>query len=342
MLSTNSTTLEATHVSGDTRMLHHIASIVFIVTGIPANLIPIAGIIRSKLYRQVANVFILNLAINNTIVCCLILPYISFSSFIVMGYDEGVDNSLCRFVGWLTYSMCGAETLGIVLVSLNRFIIVVYHEKYHMIFKRKFNVIAMLAFSWLIYPIWFIFPATEVWGKLLYDPQRFFCHPFVIIDSFSYSIIIFLIVTTIPVLAITYVAIVNKVWVTGRKVSIGRSISKDTKESKVKLKRRSEKQLVMTVIIIITSFLSLYIPFLIMSVIDPGMEKYSPIAHVATLYVAWAHCIIDPIIYTLMNTQIKTASILFLTCGKSQRELRLEQTAVEQVNKLNIEVQQLQ
>ncbi|XP_021368227.1 protein trapped in endoderm-1-like [Mizuhopecten yessoensis] len=296
-------------MSTETQLLHNVAATTIASLGFITNASTILAIIKTRLYREAAILLVLNLIMLNLIPCVFSLPYISYLSFTHQERVAGkVDDTLCKIMGFLTYSMVGSEILGLILICTNRYILVVHFDKYQQIYKRKFNVVVMLVVSWSIYPILLIFPASEVWGQLKYDPQRFFCHPFNG-DSYSSFLTLLTVGVSMPILAFCYIAMIYKVWTSKFKVDASRSIHQSTYQPNKPGTRRykQERQLVITVILILTTFTLLYTPFILLSILDQDDSKYDPIIIIACLYTAWSHTVINPLVYSFRNSHILKA-----------------------------------
>ena len=71
-----------------------------------------------------------------------------------------------------------------------------------------------------------------------------------------------------------------------------------------------------TIIAILTAFSILYVPFFIIEVLDPSGEMFDPKVQVLAVYVAWFHLICHPIIYAVLNEQIKKALMKMFRCNR--------------------------
>ncbi|XP_069133815.1 protein trapped in endoderm-1-like [Argopecten irradians] len=299
-------------IPDDVRFYHNIAATITSVVGFPANLAILVAIFKTKLHRHVGTVFILNLVINNMVVCVTCLPYISILSFTVPDLStEGVNLGFCRFMGYIAYSIKGSELFGLVLISVNRYLIVVHFGKYQQIYSSRWNIIKMLVLSWMIYPLVLLFPLTELWGKLEYDPNRFFCQPFYAQNSFKRFLLPFAMISSIPVILYCYVGILIRFWISKETINAIRSKSRSSNSSIIHGKyTRRDMRLVVMVMLILTTFFFLYMPFVVMSVLDPQMKIYSPILHLTFIYMSWARCLVNPLVYSIMNPRIRNACLV--------------------------------
>ncbi|XP_033752630.1 G-protein coupled receptor moody-like [Pecten maximus] len=286
-----------------TRTLHQVGATLIGSLGFIANTIILIAILKAKLYRQNVILFVLNLVINNTLACATSLPYIATMAF---NYTDEVDLVLCRVMGYITYSITASELLGLDLVAVNRYFLIVRYSTYLQIYNDKKNIGLMILMSWIIYPTMMLFPATDIWGSLLYDQNRFICHPFKANDSFGKFLVGFALLTSVPLLILGYTSILPKVFWSKKQVNRTRSRSVANQHISDKPRRR-DVRLVSLVIVLLTTFCLMYLPFAVISIIDAKGSKYDPRIHVGLIYVAWTHCLVNPFLYALMNRQIQKA-----------------------------------
>lgn len=315
----SNTSTEDDQVSSSVRILHNVCSTTIAITGFIANFLTIIAILKSRLNQQTGIPFILNLMGNNCLACVISLPLISASSFMP---HINFTHTECVIIAYITESILGTELLALILISLNRYILIVHLDIYHKIFSERRNTVIMIVSSWLVYPILLLFPVTQIWGSFLYDKNRFICHPFLIDDGFGRFIIAFALITTIPPLVYSYLAIVYKVWSSRRKINLLQSTSNTNEsEEREKLRNKNDMQLVLTVILILTTFGILYVPFLSMALMDPQMIKFDIILHISSIYIGWLHCVINPIVYSVINSHTKQACSRIFCCKTPERPM---------------------
>ncbi|XP_069131672.1 protein trapped in endoderm-1-like [Argopecten irradians] len=288
-------------VSMETILLHNVAATTIATLGCVANIGTIVAIIKTRLHQEAAMLFVLNLIILNLIPCVSTLPYIAYLSFTDRDphLTKKADTTFCRIMGYFTYSIVGTEIIGLILISVNRYILIVHFNKYEQIYKRRWNKILMLAVSWSIYPIILLLPVTEAWGQFKYDHTRFFCHPFNK-DSFGTFIAIFC-GSSLPVLAFCYIAMIKKVWKSRFMVNARPTIQRATVQTLTSYTRyKQDMHLIITVILILTTFSVLYTPFLVISI----FPTRDPMIVVSSVYTGWTHCVINTLVYSLRNSHI--------------------------------------
>lgn len=302
-------------VPEDIRLIHNILGTSFSILGFFANIVTLIAIFQFRLYRDIYILFIVNLAVINCLSSGFSLTYIAYQSFTV---DSAMLHTtiVCRFTGYITYALLGTEIIAIIQISLNRYFLIVHLDLYRKIYTSNQKVIAMLAGSWFIYFLLALLPCTEVWGKLLYDPTRFICHPFLAQDSFTKFFNMFSIIISVPPLLYCYIAIIWKVVSTRRKVRPRRVSTVRPSKSQV----TPPTKMPVTIITILTAFILLYVPFFLVELMDPSGQKFDPKVPVITVYVAWIHLVCHPIIYAVLNKQIQKALVKMFRCEKQNKQ----------------------
>lgn len=303
---TNLTVFEG--VSHNIRIIHNVLATLMSVIGFLLNFVIILTIVRYRLYRQTVIVFILNLSILYCISSGVSLTYISYNSFTIYT-NQPFSEKTCRGLGFITYATVGSELTALLLISFNRYTLIVHMDKYNKIYGKHRNVGIMLCASWMVYILLFMMPTTEVWGTMIYDKNRFICQPFLIGDSFSKFIAYFAAGTTMPPLIFCYIGIIWKVNSTKRKLN------------KVSDKNTTKRPMKMPfmIIAILTTFGVFYLPYIFVQGTDSNAEKYDIRVHIVTVYLAWAHLLFNPILYAIFNQHIQLA-LKKLFCLKAQSD----------------------
>ncbi|XP_062591909.1 G-protein coupled receptor moody-like [Saccostrea cucullata] len=276
------------------RTLHQTLSTFIAIVGTILNLLAIFVLIKGRLHRQSPFKFVLNLFVSNLLMCSVCLPIISSYSFSV----NLENNGACAFYGYVIYSILGTAVLNIVLISLNRYFLIVRFTLYRKIYTAR-NMRIMLAVVWTFYPVLFLFPLTGIWGKFSYDRFRFICHPVHSIDGFREFAFIITLLLTVPSILFCYIEILKKVNSTFRRVR--------TLQRAQARRLRNERQLVRTILVTILLFSCMNLPFIVLSIADPNMDKVSLAVHGFVIYLGWSNAVINPMIYSILNNQIKSS-----------------------------------
>ena len=263
-----------------------------VLVGIFVNIAAIIAIVYGRLYKQKSFTFVLNLFISNLLFCSIGTP-ISTSSVFLPTSQRG---SMCPFSGFLVYSLSGITYWSIALVSINRYVFIVHFTHFDAIFSpRKTGII--LVVTWLYYPIVFSLPMTEIWGRYDFVANRELCTPFTSNDGFRIYVLVSTVLFTALPIAFCYIAILWKVKKTLNQVNIA--------DREMSRRQRSEKQLVQSVVVMITVYVFLHIPFIVTTLFDPTLRKFSAWIHFFALYLVMLSYWVNTLTYSLMNQQIK-------------------------------------
>ncbi|XP_061177712.1 melatonin receptor type 1B-A-like [Saccostrea echinata] len=276
------------------RTLHQTLSTFIAVVGTILNLIAISVLVKGGLYRQSPFKFVLNLFVSNLFMCSVCLPIISSYTF----SEHLENNGVCSFYGYIIYSILGTAVLNIVLISLNRYFLIVRFTLYRKIYTAR-NIRIMLAVVWTFYPILFLFPLSGIWGSFSYDRFRFICHPVHSSDGFRDFAFTITLLLTVPSILFCYIEILKKVNSTFRRV-------RNLQRAQAR-RLRNERQLVRTILVTIILFSCMNLPFIVLSIADPYMDKASLAAHGFVIYLGWSNAVINPMIYSILNNQIKSS-----------------------------------
>ena len=126
-------------------------TLVFIVVGLPGNLLIILSILWQRLYREPTHILLLNLAIADLLVCVLVMPFTVMSGFAGRFILGGSDSTKCKWcmIGVIFVAL-GLFTLHILaFMSVDRFIFVKFPMRYHRIMTRRLSVCCVLVL-WLL------------------------------------------------------------------------------------------------------------------------------------------------------------------------------------------------
>ena len=318
-------TVTTTGIPKDIRLIHNVLSSFISIVGFILNFVIVIAIIKYRLYKQTVIVFILNLSVLYCLSSGFSLAYIAYNSFTI-NFKESENQTICKVFGFITYTVVGADLTALCLISFNRYCLIVYIEKYHDIYGKRKNVVIMFFLSWILYFILFLFPTTEIWGKMKYDKYRFLCQPFLNGDSFSKFIAYFSVGSTVPPLIFCYIGIIWKVNSTRKKLN---KVMDPTNVCKRPVK------MPFMIIWILTTFGALYLPYLFVQGTDPDAVKYNIRIHIVTVYIGWTHLLCNPVIYAVFNNQIQIAlKKLFCLDFKHETLLPTQNTLEVQINVL--------
>ncbi len=137
--------------------------ILFMVVGIPWNLLLIVVIIKKRLFKQPAILLLLNQAVTNLLLCLIAMPLSiipAIAGEFIFGNSDYARCRVCHLT--LIMSMLLFISLhNIALLSLDRFLYVKKPLKYNTIVTER-RVSAILVFSWVVFTVFCILPVFGV------------------------------------------------------------------------------------------------------------------------------------------------------------------------------------
>lgn len=104
-----------------------IACIVFIIVGVPGNLLTIVALSRGKQTRNSTAIFIINLSCSDLLFGCFNLP-LAASTFKERAWTH--SDLLCRLFPLLRYGLLAVSLLSVSLITINRYIIIAHPRQY--------------------------------------------------------------------------------------------------------------------------------------------------------------------------------------------------------------------
>ncbi|XP_030037427.2 G-protein coupled receptor moody [Manduca sexta] len=148
-----------------------VCCMLFIIIGVPGNLITVISLKRFKQVQNATAIFIINLSVADLLFCALVLPMVMFSYWTHSWVHGKV---LCRLFPLFNYTLVIVSLYNIVAIAIIRYVIVCHPMKYHKIYTKR-NIRIMLAALW-IFSVGFIsLPFFEIWGQMGLDPKAGSC-----------------------------------------------------------------------------------------------------------------------------------------------------------------------
>ncbi|XP_012256351.2 G-protein coupled receptor moody isoform X3 [Athalia rosae] len=140
--------------------------VLFMLIGIPGNLITVAALFRTKKLRNATAVFIMNLSVSDLMFCCFNLP-LATSTFWHSSWLHG--KLLCRLFPLLRYSLVAVSIFTVLAITINRYVMIGHPRLYPKIYTPKYlalMVVAIWTFGFgALVATWF-----GVWGRFGLDP----------------------------------------------------------------------------------------------------------------------------------------------------------------------------
>lgn len=335
-------------VSYDLRIFVRVFCILLSIFGVVVNIVNIVAILKYKLQKEPSIFCILNLTINNTLICVIVLPSTAKNTY--TENVEDLDMPSCIMAGFVTFGLFGAEFFSMLLISLNRYLMFLHVGLYRKLFMNSRNLALVTMFSWS-FPFAILFmPLTNAWGSFTYKAKKFVCDPFHVM-FYRIFIMVAIIICTLPLLLFCYGKILHKVLSNKKRIDVARATNASqtvisTISSAVKSKqdrpasasfpekKNKERHLILSVTAIFVTYGVLYLPFIVLNLYDPDMTKVDSILHASSTYLGWSHCVINTLVYTALNTKIKNAVRQLLTDSFTQ--LPAEEQTESRVPEKNI------
>ncbi len=145
--------------------------IIFIILGLPWNLIVLVTAVKERLYHQPAIILLMNLIISDLVVIVSILPFeimVGIAGNYIFG---GSDAERCKscFIGLVNLSFSLVSIFTISMMSFDRFIFIYKPLHYEKIITPTRTVLAIIV-AWAITILVTIFPTFGVGDLTFYPP----------------------------------------------------------------------------------------------------------------------------------------------------------------------------
>jgi hypothetical protein len=263
------------------------------VSGTIVNLAVIIVIIFRRLYQQKQFIFVLNFFVGNLLMSSVALPLLVWFSF------SSLQNSgaSCLISGYAYVGFAFNLLVNMTLISFNRYVQIVHFNHYTRIFSTR-NICVILVFAWLFYPTTCLFPLASTWGRFTLDALRLNCTPYTSSEGFRMFTQILSFIVTAPV-SFCYIGIIRKAISSGKRVNITHNENIGRK--------KNERQLIRSGLVLITFSTVLHIPIIISYVVDPNMELIGIWFHCLAFYLLLSICLVNGLTEALLNRQIKTS-----------------------------------
>ncbi|KAI5646175.1 7 transmembrane receptor (rhodopsin family) domain-containing protein [Phthorimaea operculella] len=148
-----------------------VSCIIFMIIGIPGNLITIISLTRYKKVRNATAIFIINMSAADLLFCCINLP-LAISTFWTRRWLHGVVT--CQFFVFARFVLSGVAVFTVVAITINRYIMISFPRFYPRTYSSR-NLCFHIAFIWIgaigsMIPAW-----AGAWGRLGMNPKLSFC-----------------------------------------------------------------------------------------------------------------------------------------------------------------------
>ncbi|XP_030037162.2 G-protein coupled receptor moody-like [Manduca sexta] len=172
--------------------------ILFMVIGIPGNLVTIIALARCRKVRNATAIFIINLSCSDLLFCCFVLP-LQTSIFYQRAWIHG--KLLCRLLPLARYALVAVSLFTILAITINRYIMISFPMLYPRLYRNRYLWI-MIAGLWL-FPTSVLIPTYfEEWGRFSLDPITGSCSIVADENELSPKKFLFIAAFVLPSLAI--------------------------------------------------------------------------------------------------------------------------------------------
>ncbi|XP_060588846.1 G-protein coupled receptor moody-like [Ruditapes philippinarum] len=278
--------------------------IVLCILGSFGNLVTVLAILFSSLRYSVNCILIGSQSLAGFLYCSLIL---SMQTVIFHRHSHKVPENFCSAAGGIRYTLVGVIMLHLSVIALYRFLNVVYINKYRYMSELRQLSIAM-SVCWLLPLVFTIPPTFRVWGGFHFQSSILACTFDKSTDQSN------------RIATVTAGFIVPCLFIIYCYARIGCAAYKSFKRmSRWKGNTPQGKALrlsAMMLCIFFIFFLGTF-PYFVLNVSDKEF-KY-PIHHIWTTMLGWLLYCLNPVVYTLMDTNFRNAykKILMGDCEKN-------------------------
>lgn len=283
-------------------IIHIACSSAIFAIGVIVNVFSIRAIIRLKLFRDTSVIFTLHLMTVNLVACTLGMVVAVVNSI----RSTGIKDTSCRVSGYIIFVLIGVKMCNITLISVSTYLNVAHSVSVKSFFSKTRNVVLCLVSTWTLPLFNLSLPLTEIWGEFIVMRHAPWCFP--LSGGYGTYLVCFSLVGTMSALFISYIGILRTVLQSRRKVG---GISKPDPTNKKKTS--NERQLIISVIIMVTSYTILFLPTCILPVADPNYSL-GIYVHVIFTYFMSSSNIIETLIYSILHSKIRNAIKLIMMC----------------------------
>ena len=278
--------------------------IILCVVGSFGNLITLLAIIFSSLRYSVNCILIGSQSFAGFLYCSLIL---SMQAVVFHRQTHRIQESFCLAAGGIRYTLVGTILLHLGVIALYRYLNVVHINKYRYMSGMK-QVTVSLAFCWAIPLIFTIPPSFKFWGAFKFQSSILACTFDKSADQSN------------RIAMVTCGFIVPCIFIAFCYARIGvaafKSFKRMSKWKSNNPQRKAFRISAMMLCIFFIFFLGTF-PYFVLNVTDKTFQY--PIHHIWTTMLGWVLYCLNPVVYTIMDHNFRTAYRRFLTgdCEKT-------------------------
>ncbi|XP_067638566.1 G-protein coupled receptor moody isoform X2 [Eurosta solidaginis] len=180
--------------SAELLMFTSITCIIFMIVGIPGNMLTIIALARGKHTRNSTAIFIMNLSSSDLLFDCFNLP-LAASTFLRRSWIHG--ELLCRLFPLMRYGLLAVSLSTVSLITINRYVIIAHPRQYLRIYQRRYLAL-MIAGTWvtafsIMIPTW-----RGIWGKFGLDTSIGSCSILLDKNGHTPKVFLFIVAFMVP------------------------------------------------------------------------------------------------------------------------------------------------
>ncbi|XP_055911253.1 G-protein coupled receptor moody [Eupeodes corollae] len=141
--------------------------LIFILIGIPGNLITILSLSKCNKARNATAICIINLSFSDLLFCCFNLP-LAASTFLQKSWNHGIV--LCQLFPLMRYGLLAVSLFTVLLITINRYIMIGHPRIYQRVYRNR-NLAIMIAATWIVAFLILIPTYRGVWGSFGLDTE---------------------------------------------------------------------------------------------------------------------------------------------------------------------------
>ncbi|KAK3088436.1 hypothetical protein FSP39_019173 [Pinctada imbricata] len=283
------------------------------VIGSFGNLITILAIVFSNLRRNVNCILIGSLSLAGFLYCSLIL---SLQAVIFHRSTARMDGIFCQALGGLRYTLVGVIMVHLSVVAFYRYVNIVHLDLYHKLSSRTPLMVTILI-SWTLPLPLTLPPAIGKWGAFCYQSAILACtYDSQHVDhSNRYMQVTLGFIVPCIFITFCYARIGCVAYLSSKRIS-----NWSSNASQSKALRLSAMMLCIFSIFFLGTF-----PYFIINVYDKEFRQ--PVHHLWSTIIAWVSYCLNPVVYTVMDTNFRTAYRRFLTGDCERNPMRRRESS---------------
>lgn len=276
------------------------------IVGSFGNLVTVLAIQFSSLRNNVNSILIGSLSVGGFLYCVLILP---LQAVIYHMQTPTIKPEFCQAAGGIRYTLVGVIMANLGVIALYRYLNVVHLTIYHKLSNRR-PLMTTILLAWTVPLLFTLGPSLGVWGSYCFQPAVLACtfdnHPGVDQSNRITTVTAGFIVPCMFIV-FCYARIGCVAYGSSKRVNQWRSNASQTKAL-----RLSAMMLCIFAIFFLGTF-----PYFIVNVYDRQFAQ--PVHHIWTTGLGWLSYCLNPVVYTVMDNNFRTAYRRFLVgdCEKS-------------------------